>query len=33
LLRIEADGDLATVEMAIVFSAGTTILESDIVFG
>ncbi len=32
-LRIEADGDLATVEMAIVFSAGTTILESDIVFG
>jgi hypothetical protein len=33
LLRIEADGDLATVEMAIVFSAGTTILESDIIFG
>jgi Ca2+-binding RTX toxin-like protein len=33
LLRIEADGDLSTVEMAIVFSAGTTILESDIVFG
>ncbi len=32
-LRIEADGNLATVEMAIVFNAGTTLVESDIVFG
>ncbi|WP_230169023.1 Calx-beta domain-containing protein [Roseomonas sp. CECT 9278] len=31
-LRIEADGDLATVELAIVFSAGTSIVESDILF-
>lgn len=31
-LRIEADGDLTTVEMAILFNAGTAILETDIVF-